>query len=244
MMFEYPKIQTVFLRDPETHFKTLLWGQWAKPEFEILANTPWVATEKVDGTNVRIAWTIDNRVVVAGRTDAAQLPPGLTAQLLAHFTHARFAAAFPDLLEPTPSQVENGTPARLVLYGEGYGAGIQKGGGLYRLDQGFVLFDVLIDRWQEWPNVQSIARTLNTNVVPITGTGTLRDMVEGFKLAAAQGGAPSLMSGQNRMAEGLVFRPRLALLNRNGERVIAKMKFKDFGLDHAQIVAPVEEVQP
>ena len=31
-----------------------------------------------------------------------------------------------------------------VLYGEGYGAKIQKGGGNYRADQDFVLFDVRV----------------------------------------------------------------------------------------------------
>ncbi len=53
-MREYHKIQTVFLRDPETNHRTLLEGQYAEPAFEFLAGNRWVFTEKVDGTNIRI----------------------------------------------------------------------------------------------------------------------------------------------------------------------------------------------
>ena len=48
-MIKYPKIQTVYLRDPETKYRTLLEGQFALPEFEYLANNEWIFTEKIDG---------------------------------------------------------------------------------------------------------------------------------------------------------------------------------------------------
>lgn len=41
-MKEYHKIQTVFLRNPETKFKTLIEGQFSLPEFEYLKNNLWV----------------------------------------------------------------------------------------------------------------------------------------------------------------------------------------------------------
>ena len=56
-METYHKIQTVWLRDPDNRYKTLLEGQWATPEFEYLANNEWTFTEKVDGTNVRVMFT-------------------------------------------------------------------------------------------------------------------------------------------------------------------------------------------
>ena len=37
-MKEYHKIQTVFKRDPDTKFKTLLHGEYSLPEFEFLKN--------------------------------------------------------------------------------------------------------------------------------------------------------------------------------------------------------------
>ena len=48
-MKEYHKIQTVYLRDPETKFRILLEGQYATPELEYLAQNKWTWTEKVDG---------------------------------------------------------------------------------------------------------------------------------------------------------------------------------------------------
>ena len=55
-MTPYGKIQTVFKRDPETKFRTLLDGQFSLPEFEYLRSNTWTWTEKVDGTNIRIQW--------------------------------------------------------------------------------------------------------------------------------------------------------------------------------------------
>ena len=55
-MEKYHKIMTVFKRDPETKYKTLLMGEWALPEFEYLCCNPWVFTEKIDGTNIRVNW--------------------------------------------------------------------------------------------------------------------------------------------------------------------------------------------
>ena len=53
----YHKIQSVFKRDPATNHKRFLMGEYSLPEFEYLANNEWVATEKIDGTNVHQAYT-------------------------------------------------------------------------------------------------------------------------------------------------------------------------------------------
>ncbi len=45
-MIEYPKIRTVFKRDPETKNKTLLDGQYSTPEFQYLANSQWEFEEQ------------------------------------------------------------------------------------------------------------------------------------------------------------------------------------------------------
>ena len=44
-MKEYHKIQTVYLRDPATKYKTLLEGQFAKPEFDYLKDNIWIFTD-------------------------------------------------------------------------------------------------------------------------------------------------------------------------------------------------------
>lgn len=207
-MKEYHKIQTVFLRDPNTKFKTLLEGEFALPEFKYLANNEWVFTEKVDGTNIRVMFD-GQRITFGGKTDDAQIPAFLVIRLENIFLLQleTFQKNFPD---------------GVCLYGEGYGAKIQKGGGNYHPDQDFVLFDVKIgDWWLERSSVEEIASTLSLDIVPIIGTGTLYDMVETTKR-----GFTSLWG--DFMAEGIVARPFVELKSRNGHRVITKIKHKDF----------------
>ena len=53
-MIEYPKIESLYDRDETTHrFKI---GEFRCPEFEYLYENMWSATEKVDGTNIRVDW--------------------------------------------------------------------------------------------------------------------------------------------------------------------------------------------
>ena len=52
----YHKIQTVFKRDPETKYKTLLMGEYSLIEFEYLRYNDWVWTEKINGTNIRVIY--------------------------------------------------------------------------------------------------------------------------------------------------------------------------------------------
>lgn len=208
-MERYHKIQTVFLRDPETRYKTLLVGEWALPEFEYLAYNDWVFTEKVDGTNIRIIWNGFDAIEFRGRTDRADIPSFLSDKLDIMFPLEKFSSLYPDL--------------PMTLYGEGYGAKIQKGGGNYIPDgQSFILFDVMINgNYLERHNVEDIADKLSIEVVPIVDRGPLLEAV-----AYAQHGFPSIIG--SCMAEGLVMRPVVELKTRTGNRIISKIKYKDF----------------
>lgn len=207
-MREYLKIQTVFLRNPDTNFKTLLEGEFTLPEFKYLAMNEWVFTEKVDGTNIRVMFD-GQRITFGGRTDNAQIPALLITRL---------QDVFIPQLETFKIKFADG----VCLYGEGYGAKIQKGGGSYRQDQGFTLFDVRIgDLWLERSSVEEIATTLKCDFVPIIGTGTLYEMVEKVKH-----GFNSFWG--NFEAEGIVARPSVELQCRNGDRIITKLKHRDF----------------
>lgn len=207
-MKEYHKITTVYERDPATNFKTLLIGQFARPEFKYLASAEWAFTEKVDGTNIRIIWD-GLKVVFGGKTDSAQIYAPLIERLQQLF----YAGAM--------SQIFGDSPA--CLYGEGYGAKIQKGGGNYKADGvEFTLFDVLVgDVWLERHNVEDIGNKLEVKCAPILGTGTL---LEGVNMA--QQGFNS--SWGDFPAEGLVMRPAVEMKDRLGHRVIAKIKHTDF----------------
>lgn len=206
-MKEYHKIDTVFMRDPSTKHRTLLEGQFAQDTFSYLAGNEWVFTEKVDGTNIRVM--VNGQVTFGGKTDDAQIPAALVQRLQERFLPQadRLAEMFPD----------GG-----CLYGEGYGARIQKGGGNYRPDQDFVLFDVKVGEWWlQRGDVEDVAAKLGLDVVPIIGRGTLADAVE-----LAREGFNSTW-GDFR-AEGIVARPSVELKARNGRRIITKIKHRDF----------------
>jgi ATP-dependent RNA circularization protein (DNA/RNA ligase family) len=207
-MQKYHKIQTVYLRDPQTKYKTLLEGQYTLPEFEYLANNEWVFTEKVDGTNIRVDWDLE-RVTFGGRTDNAQIPTFLYSKLQEKFLLNKFLELYPE------------TP--MTLYGEGYGARIQKGGVNYISDGvDFILFDVMIgENYLSRDNVEDIGQCLGINVVPIIGAGPLADAID-----LAMCGFQSDL-GQHQ-AEGLVMRPKVELKTRIGRRIITKIKCKDF----------------
>ncbi len=211
-MTKYHKIQTVYKRDLKTKHKTLLEGQFSLPEFEYLANNRWRFFEKVNGVNMRVlpgtGWNPFNFM---GKTDDAQMIPALND-------------ALQNLFYPKIEQFMNLFDGNfnVCLYGEGYGACVRKGSGLYRPTPGFVLFDVKVDEW--WlsrENVVDVAQKLEIDVVPEFGSGTLFDMVE----HARQGITSAWGDFQ---AEGLVGIPETALCTRGGERIITKIKCSDF----------------
>lgn len=208
-MSEYHKIQTIFKRDMANKGKMLLEGQWTFPEFEYLADNIWVFTEKVDGTNTRVIYR-NGSIEFGGRSEGSQIPAKLVTRLNEVFLplQSRFAEIFGD--------------AEVILYGEGHGAGIQKGGENYRENQDFVLFDVRVGPW--WlsrDNVEDVARKLEIGVVPVIGEGTLHDAVR-----LAKAGIKSVWGDFE--AEGIVARPKVELCTRNGQRIITKIKCRDF----------------
>lgn len=207
-MNEYHKIQTVFKRDMQKNGKTLLEGQWTLPEFEYLAGNQWVFTEKVDGTNIRVMFK-DGAVTFGGKTDNSQIPAQLVARLNERFL-------------PMAAQLQDVFGCDACLCGEGYGAKIQKGGGNYRPDQDFVLFDVRVgDWWLQRADVEDVAAKLGIDVVPIIGEGTIYDAI-----AQAKAGIGSTWGAFQ--AEGIVARPKTEMNTRNGHRIITKIKCCDF----------------
>lgn len=204
-MNEYHKIASIYKRDTRG---AMIIGLYSTPEIEYLANLEWQYTEKVDGTNIRIMWT-GAEIVFGGKTDNAQIPATLVKVLQDKFLSqsARFAEVFG--LGPA------------CLYGEGYGAKIQSGG-LYRPDQSFVMFDVKCGSWWlERKDVEDVAAKFGLDVVPTMGSGTLETMVAEVRRG------PDSAWGKFK-AEGIVARPAVALFNRRGERIITKLKHKDF----------------
>lgn len=169
----------------------------------------WQFTEKIDGTNIRCVWK-DGTLTFGGKTDNAQIHADLIRWLYEHVSAAKMAELFPD--------------QECVIYGEGYGAGIQKGGG-YSATKKLIVFDVLVGGkwWLNWENTCDVAAKLDLEVVPYIGEMTLEDAA-----AMVQRGFPSLLGNGEMRAEGLVGRTAETLFDKKGARLIVKIKTKDF----------------
>jgi hypothetical protein len=202
-MKEYPHINTIWKRDEKGKIQI---GQYSILEFEYLASNEWIWTEKIDGTNIRVMWD-GRRVTLGGKTDNAQIPLTLVTKLLDLFPTSKFKT----------------WNCPVCLYGEGFGARIQRGGGNY-IPNGvsFIIFDIWFDGW--WLNqdsVEEISNRMEIQRVPIIGRGTLIDAHNWTEV-----GFPSTFG--NFTAEGLVLKPAVDLWGRDGKRVISKIKHKDF----------------
>lgn len=264
-MEEYHKIQTLFKRDMDGSITgkkgKMMEGEWTTPELEYLAGNEWEFTEKVDGTNIRIQLvrvpgdTHNSGDIVSakyvGRTDNAVIPKPLLEHLEATFPTLPVWRR--DLSQPPHSQrwmqlvnfMRENDLDKIILFGEGYGPKIQ-GGGKYREDVSFVLFDVKIGNFYlSRDNVNDIASKLGIESVPVIGRGTLYQAINYVKY-----GAPYLdeevetilrvsdsdwitkgfLKSQwgDHEAEGIVARPVVDLFNRKGERIICKIKAVDF----------------
>ena len=208
-MREYHKIETVFNRSTDGD-KRLIFGDYRNETVEYLANNIWQFTEKIDGTNIRIHWDGHN-VEVGGRTDRAQIPKHLMDYLSATF----LTPEVEELFEQTYGEKD------VMLFGEGYGAKIQNGGD-YRSDVSFILFDVLIgDNWQSREWVEATAKMFNVDVVPIVLEGTIGDGID----YVMQHNNSTI---GNAIMEGVVGRPKVEMKDRLGNRIIVKIKWKDF----------------
>lgn len=207
MSTEYHKIETLFERGPDFTVDT------AKLKKPVLATIKeWDVTEKIDGMNIRVdyqavAGARPDTLNFYGRTDNAQLPGDLCKFLFEKFPIDKFREKF---------------QSDVVLYGEGYGGNIQKGSA-YRLDKSFILFDVLVDGkwWLDKDGVDDIGAFFNVDVVPYFGRMTLDEIV-------AKVQTPFQSSIGTALSEGVVARPIETLFDKRGQRIIIKLKTRDF----------------
>jgi hypothetical protein len=204
---EYHKIDTLFERDEKFAVDP---DRIKKPVLRTISL--WNVTEKIDGTNIRVMLGQDGKLSFGGRSDNTQLPADLLMYLVNTFHAEDLKRVF---------WLDN-VPVRAILYGEGYGAGIQKGAA-YRADKAFILFDVMVgDCWLDWEDVRDVACKLGIDTVPYLGRWTFDEIVRyvqnGFKSAIG-----------TAQAEGIVARPLEALYDKRKRRIIIKLKTKDFG---------------
>lgn len=217
-MHKYEKMLNLFKFDEATKGRR---REFSCPEFEFLANVPWIWTEKIDGTNIRVIFDSEGGRTVKGRTDKAILKEDLVAAVMEATCTAELT--------------------NCTLYGEGYGAGIQKVGRAYLPEtKGFLLFDIFKHTGLEltdpaelttemqgyylpWQDVCQIAAAYNIPRVPQYGVMTPWEAYEAVHLGLISEVAPGELH-----AEGIVGRPAVPLSGIKGQRLIVKVKHRDY----------------
>lgn len=238
----YPHIDTCFKREMD---KQSPYYNCIRPD-EPLVNPvlQWAreigirfeATEKVDGTNMSIYIIPRTKVVrpadsfeqpyevidhydmeVHGKTPKAQLNGKLLENIYRKWPIEKLVEVFTyNGQKPTDT---------IILYGEGYGVGIQKGGNYIKNDVDFRLFDVQIGKfWLEREALEDIASKLSMDIVPVIGYMTIDEAIEYVK----KGFKSTIAENKEYDAEGLVLKMPFGLLMRNGGRIMTKIKTCDF----------------
>ena len=242
----YTKINTIFKRD--TNNIIMPFDRLTQPEFEYLRNCKWHCEEKIDGTNIRIEITseiewdnedvkgVSFNVNYKGKSDKADVPKDLIDYLKDKFPAEKVLNAFNYKPYITKDEFEAhrikqtslsplilNVPKTIVIYGEGYGAGIQSGG-YYRKDKAFIMFDVAYDKHYMSIDVRNdICTKIGADLVPFMGDMTIEEAIEYVKK-----GFKSVIAEEEHNAEGLVLRPLVDLYNKRGGRIITKIKTCDF----------------
>ena len=172
-------------------------------------------------------YKIDYAMEIHGKTENADIPKHLQEKLESIFTVDNLVSVLKGdrCYETFDDALKEMVEGRVMVFGEGYGLKIQKGGNYISNDCGFILFDVMVNEmWLLRESLEDIARKLNVPIVPLIGYMTVDEAIEyvrkGFKSVIAE--------NKDYDAEGLVLKTPIGLLDRKGERIITKIKTCDF----------------
>ena len=240
----YQKINTIFKRDENNIIMPD--AEFAIPELEWLRNCKFDATEKIDGTNIRIEVVPALNVISSAshrndpfmfivrymsKTDNAQVPPHLLKYLKETYTKEKVLEALelPEYIseeycsEKRYNKIED--IPMYTIYGEGYGVKIQKGDNYIKDGVGFIVFDVKVgNMYLLRPNMEEIASKLGAPAVPYMGQFTVDEAIEFVK----KGFKSTIAENKDYDAEGLVLKTPNGLMTRRGERIVFKIKTCDF----------------
>lgn len=233
-MNPYESIETLYIRKKDGSNK-LDFTQIRSPEWQSVKQ--WYLTEKVDGTNIRVI--IDKQgITVKGRSDNAQLPPGLKDSIEMMFDHERITTYF-------KGNKPNGELAEdwcVTFYGEGYGPGIKGSEPMQYKPQGakkgFRCFDIKwggldSNHWadiQEWTGICASLDILPVNLIgwldgdlPIDANAayTMMNTYLPRSYCAFEDG------GTQAHGEGVVARTEHPLFDRWGNRLMWKLTRRD-----------------
>jgi len=216
---EYPKISTLYKRNPET-FKVIP-GSFTHLRFGKVKE--YIFTEKIDGRCHRVILHPTGQIEHRGRTDKSTL---------AEFELDGAKSAVSNvLLRSVFNRPAGGEFPEVILYGELYGPKIQ-GGARYSDRINLRLFDAKVaGDWLDWEELEELAVNLEVPTVPVISYSsqlipkTHEDMLiicMGSEVAMFEAGKGDVP------AEGIVARTSPTQYLGDGERLMWKLKLKDF----------------
>ena len=229
-------------------------GHFSEEVIAYLKNNLFDCFSKIDGTNTKIIfYPSTGKISYGGKTDDAQLDmhdkimPGICEKIKPLLVEmfppecARFVPRQNDkrqnvyyeldtINETEPSEgycaVEL-VEAPVYIYGELFGAKIQKGGGNYSNGLRFSVFDVCQQGW--WIPVEMLSKTcqkLGLDMVPYIGRMSILEAEEMVRNGFAT--KVDNVVNPNYEEEGIVARPVVPLKDTHSNRVIVKIKHKDY----------------
>jgi len=212
---KYKKYKSPFVKDG--NYKN------TKELSQLLPRGTWIVTEKIDGTNIRIIldqqkedgsrdYYIGSRKLILNNEDK---------------NSKQFLDCIKDVNINKLIDYFKDIKHTITIYGEGYGAGVQTGH-IYSQDKNYRVFDIKIgDVYQDWTYVCKVCVDNQLNIVPLLGNSKelsydkcvgLLNTFHNTLIQEGIGGTP----------EGVVYKFEPVLLDKYGERLIFKVKFKDF----------------
>lgn len=175
---------------------------------EYLADSPWVYTRKIDGANLRVQWN-GEQALWNGKSDKFQCSADLTDYMNRTFLEEIFEEKF-------------GRDKVVTLFGEHMGPKVQ-GNELGLERDEFVLYDANVNgTWLSGESIVEIAEYFNIRTVydfmpnEVKPTRSLRELI-----IDCAGGAFSEW-------EGIVATPLIEMRDQAGNRVIVKIKNRDY----------------
>jgi len=207
---KFSKIYTIFERDKK--FKIV--EGVINPKLVGIENIKkFVVTEKIDGTNCGIILTPEKEILIRKRSDIIEDDK----------QHHLYFEAIKEIDTKKIKDYFEDSNSLITIFGEACGDNIQKKGKEYGDKKHFRLFDVKVgNSFLDWDDLIKFSKA----------TGI--QMVEWFKFEGKD-----ILDynywlkflkevNENKYVEGYVVRSRPALLNKFSERMIFKIKLKDF----------------
>ncbi len=183
----------------------------------------WIKTEKVDGTNIRIILTKQdeegNREIFVGSRKLILEEKDKGSQTYFHCIKDVNLHKIKEYFKDVNSTV--------IIYGEGYGAGVQKGG-IYSKEKNYRVFDIRIgEAYQDFEFVKKVCIDNQLNLIPVMTE--VEEITYEECLNSLENFTHTLLNeGDGGQPEGFVYKFEPVLLNKYGERLIFKVKHKDF----------------